>query len=157
VVSQVRQVSVVAANWWVVQVAPEPESLGQAIKRLRGSRKQHELAAAVGVGQNAVGKWETDMGAPSDDRIVALEAYFGLTPDTLFDIKIAHDKWERATRPVPGPSIAIPAEPEFLRIIDGLGALADDDAALAELASFLERAVRMRRGHGQDQRQRDLG
>jgi transcriptional regulator with XRE-family HTH domain len=153
----VAQVGVVAANWWVVQVAPEPESLGRAIKRWRGSRKQTELALAIGVGQNAVTKWESDAGAPTDENITALEAFFGLAPDTLFDIKIAHEKWERATRPVPGPSIAIPAEPEFLRIIDGLGALADDDAALAELASFLDRAVQMRRGHGRDQRQRDLG
>lgn len=59
--------------------------LADSLKRLRKDKKisQTALAEALGVTQQAVGKWETGRSSPDPQTLVRLAEYFGVTADTL--------------------------------------------------------------------------
>ena len=61
-------------------------TLGQKIKELRkrDSRKQEDLANALGVTNQAVSRWEKDGSYPDMEMIPAIANYFGVTIDELF-------------------------------------------------------------------------
>ena len=60
--------------------------LGEKIKELRkrDRRKQEELAAALGVTNQAVSRWEANGGYPDIEMLPAIANYFHITIDELF-------------------------------------------------------------------------
>lgn len=63
--------------------------IGDSIKALRKEKKitQKELAAALMVTQQAVGKWETGNSMPDTESLRKLAEYFSVSVDTLFGIQ----------------------------------------------------------------------
>ncbi len=61
-------------------------SIGDKIKdlRKRDRRKQDDLAAALGVSNQAVSRWESNKGYPDMELIPAIANYFHVTIDELF-------------------------------------------------------------------------
>jgi phage repressor protein C with HTH and peptisase S24 domain len=57
--------------------------LGDNLRRLRGSRKQREIAAAVDVKTPTVSQWELGREKPGRDRLVRLAKFFGVTVEEL--------------------------------------------------------------------------
>ncbi|MDE6641047.1 MAG: helix-turn-helix domain-containing protein [Acetatifactor sp.] len=60
--------------------------LGEKIKELRkrDSRKQEDLAVALGVTNQAVSRWEANGGSPDIEMLPAIANYFHITIDELF-------------------------------------------------------------------------
>ena len=60
-------------------------SIGKKIKSLRKKNgiKQHELAAKIGVNQNAIHYWEIGRNDPTVFNCIAIADYFGVTLDEL--------------------------------------------------------------------------
>lgn len=69
-------------------------TLGQKIKELRkrDSRKQEDLASALGVTNQAVSRWENDGSYPDMEMIPAIANYFGVTIDELFGYENDREK-----------------------------------------------------------------
>ena len=64
--------------------------MGEKIKSLRKTRgiSQEVLASAMGVGFQAVSKWETGTNLPDVTLIPALASFFGVSTDELFDFNL---------------------------------------------------------------------
>ena len=60
--------------------------LGEKIRELRkrDGRKQEELAAALGITNQAVSRWESNGGYPDIEMLPAIANYFHITIDELF-------------------------------------------------------------------------
>lgn len=60
--------------------------LGEKIRELRkrDGRKQEDLALALGVTNQAVSRWEKDLGYPDMELLPAIANYFHITIDELF-------------------------------------------------------------------------
>lgn len=118
---------------WPVKVAPEPESLGQALKRLRDGRPLKEISAATGVAISTLNSYESDApGRPNDGTLKKLSDFYGVR-DELFDIDDAHRRWERTFEPLPGPGIALPAEPGMEELANELILLGGQIPELAKV------------------------
>jgi transcriptional regulator with XRE-family HTH domain len=55
-----------------------PTPLAKALRRVRGSTRMVDFAAATGVSQSAVSKWERGVTAPSLEHLAQIEAALGL-------------------------------------------------------------------------------
>lgn len=96
---------------WPVKVAPEPESIGRALKRLRGERGLKEVHLATDIPLSTLSSYETDKYSPDIDNIKKLATYLDVDPETLFAIDDEHRRWQRMYERLPGPGIALPADP----------------------------------------------
>ncbi|MBR5633013.1 MAG: helix-turn-helix transcriptional regulator, partial [Clostridia bacterium] len=69
-------------------------TLGEKIKELRrrDGRKQEDLAAALGVTNQAVSRWEKDGSYPDMELIPAIANYFGISIDELFGYENDREK-----------------------------------------------------------------
>ena len=59
-------------------------SIGDKLRELRGTRKQTEVAAAVGITKAALSMYETGARVPKDSIKKELAKYFGVNVGTLF-------------------------------------------------------------------------
>lgn len=57
--------------------------LGDNLRRLRGSRRQREIAEAVGVEPPTISQWETGREKPGRDRLLLLAKLFGVSVEDL--------------------------------------------------------------------------
>lgn len=63
---------------------PDRTVVGDRLKKLRGSRTQGEVAAALGVTPMAISQWENGLRMPSDDMKVKIAAYYKKTVMVIF-------------------------------------------------------------------------
>lgn len=120
-------VAVAVRSWivppqrWMVELLPPPETFGTEVRRLRLGRgwSQRDVARRTGIDQTEISKFERDAYRHRKSEVIeAYEDAFELTRGTL-----AHLPWGEARRnspEIPGPSVAIPQEPELLEAVKAL-------------------------------------
>ena len=71
---------------WKLEEESMQIKLGEKIRELRkrDKRKQEDLAAALGVTNQAVSRWEANGGYPDIELLPAIANYFHITIDQLF-------------------------------------------------------------------------
>lgn len=127
---------------WMIPLPEEQETLGKYLRKLRTQRglTQRQVADATGIEQNRLSQWENDQYTPRGRTLRPLETFFGLAPGTIarkaLEVQLAKDSAE-PTRPLPGPSVAIPFEKPLLRAVKRLYIL---DANQLEAMSALSNA-----------------
>lgn len=67
------------------------EGYGQKLVKLRGSRSQAEVAAAVGISVSALGMYETEQRSPRDEIKIRLADYYQTTVGALFFAQECHE------------------------------------------------------------------
>ncbi len=60
------------------------EEVGRAIKEMRGTRSQQEIADALGCTKMAISQYENGQRMPNDDMKVSIANFFGVTVGSLF-------------------------------------------------------------------------
>ena len=72
--------------------------IGARIKALRkgANKTQEQLAAALGVTNQAISKWEGGLGYPDVGYLIPLANYFGVTLDDLFDRSTSENEAKKA-------------------------------------------------------------
>jgi transcriptional regulator with XRE-family HTH domain len=106
---------------WMVELVPQPKTFGSEVRRLRLARgwSQRDVARKTEIDQTEISKFERDAYRHrKPDVVAAYEDAFGLTRGEL-----AHLPWGDALRNpphIPGPSVAIPQEPELLEAVRAL-------------------------------------
>jgi transcriptional regulator with XRE-family HTH domain len=58
-------------------------TLGEALRRIRGTRTEDEIAEVVGRSQATVSRWELDDGKPQLEQIAAIEDHVGRPRGTV--------------------------------------------------------------------------
>lgn len=107
---------------WMRFLTPPPESLGQALRRLRTERRldQEDVSEALGIGNSSLSNYENDKYAPPREALQRLNEYFDLPPNTLRTILKNYEDWRELQEPIPGPSVAVPNEPELIEAVEAL-------------------------------------
>lgn len=112
----------------MVEIKPIPETFGSVIRRLRLERgwSQRDVSRHTGIDQTEISKFERDAYRyKKEDVVAAFEDAFGLTRGSL-----THLPWGDAlldSPTIPGPSVAIPQEPELLDAVRALFLLESDE------------------------------
>ena len=123
---------------WMTPIGPQPR-LGRELKRLRLSTglSQDAIEDALNIDQSVLSTYERDARVPRGPVLRKLAEFCGRPTDEL--VKIARDdqdrreEWESMIEdgmeiePIPGPSVAIPQEPELMEAIRALFLLESDE------------------------------
>ena len=62
----------------------DPQTIGERLRTLRGTRTQKEVGDAVGVTPMAISQYERGERVPSDNIKMTLARYFNTTVDAIF-------------------------------------------------------------------------
>lgn len=116
---------------WMVSVPPTP-LLGRTLRRLRLSRglSQDAIEEALGIDQSVLSAYERDARVPGRSTLRRLAEFYDQPREYLVVIASEdRDRREAAadSEPVPGESVAIPAEPELLDAVRALFLLETDE------------------------------
>jgi phage repressor protein C with HTH and peptisase S24 domain len=71
---------------------PQPESIGHRIEVLRGTRTQAELASALGVSKNSIGRYERGERLPDIDFLERLADLCGVDRRQLIQIRVLQSR-----------------------------------------------------------------
>lgn len=112
----------------MVDINPAPDTFGSVVRRRRMARgwSQREVARRTGIDQTEISKFERDAYRYRKEEVIAaFEDAFGLTRGELAALP-----WGDASRDaptIPGPSVAIPADPELIEAVNALFLLETDE------------------------------
>lgn len=133
-----------------------PGSLGERLVELRDAYTKEdgttglllgEAAKLVGIGSTSLGNYERGDTIPiPKEQVRALANFYGVRADDLFEIEGAHMVWLNTQASLPGPSIAIPAEPVVKDIVSSLKVMAeryDDESGLAPVRIIMQAVQHM--------------
>lgn len=59
-------------------------SIGEKLRKLRGTKTKNEVAQAIGVSFSTYVKWERNERRPSDSMKVAISKYYGKSIENIF-------------------------------------------------------------------------
>lgn len=130
-VTIVRSLPLMPPNWWMTPIGPQPK-LGRTMKRLRlgSGLSQDAVEAALGIDQSVLSAYERDARVPRGPVLRRIAEFYGRPVDEL--VTIARDDqdrredWEASLgnepdyEPIPGPSVAIPNDPELIEAVKAL-------------------------------------
>lgn len=140
---------------WMIALSRQPESLGEALKRLRLARgwSQEQVEEQTGISQTRLSAYERDAYAPKGATLRQLNDLYELPDRALADIARRHEEWREANPDrLPGDGVAIPQEPELVEAVRALYLLEDDELAL--IPEWVRNTVRNRQERPQRQQQR---
>lgn len=64
---------------------------GERLAKLRGSKRQAEVAKDIGIATSTLGMYETEQRIPRDNIKVALAKYYGTTVQAIFFDEECHE------------------------------------------------------------------
>jgi transcriptional regulator with XRE-family HTH domain len=71
-------------------------AVGDKLRKMRGSKLQSEVAAALGISTSAVTMYETGERVPRDEIKEKFAKYYGTTVGALFFNEKVHSSWPSA-------------------------------------------------------------
>ena len=97
---------------WVRVFDPTVETVHMRLRSLREARglSQAALARALGFDQSYVTRYEIGRNDPPPKYLKAVADYFGIPPETLYELQNADTVRESLAEPIPGPAVALSDE-----------------------------------------------
>ncbi len=108
---------------WLDRIESQPETVGELLTRLRDAQPgllQKTVCAETGVPQNILSQYELGRRLPTRTHARKLNEYYALPRDQILDMMEDERRRERTRLQLPGPSVAIPAEPELIEAVRAL-------------------------------------
>lgn len=115
---------------WMIAIDPKEETLGDLMLRMRTQRGwyQKDVARAMGLAperQSLLSRYENDaVVRPNPEIIEGVARIYELPLET---VTMAAHRSSQRRQALPGPSVAIPAEPELIEAVNALFLLESDE------------------------------
>lgn len=115
---------------WMISIDPKEETLGDLMLRMRTQRGwyQKDVARAMGLAperQSLLSRYENDsVVRPNPEIIEGISRVYELPLEV---VTMAAHRSSQRRQALPGPSVAIPAEPELIEAVRALFLLESDE------------------------------